>query len=251
MSRTENKLQVPNPAAWIGRVWDRMPAPGGEPSLKAWAQAFGLGHNDARVLDAVGCFVDMGKRTQAAMEALRGLPNSVRNSLLGWTSAFEEIVHQTTANGAWSNIRVRFTDVRREQLRQCEQWLDEQLWTQEETRAYLDSLIRDIDAMKEEALNADVEEDFRRFLLDVLEALRRAVAEYEIRGSQGVFTSLGEILSLRSHYPIPEDANETSRNLLQKTWSITKKVAVVGSTVAGLTKAYEVAHDVYGFLTGP
>lgn len=251
MPRNESKLHVPNPAAWIGRVWDRMPAPSSESSLKGWAHAFGLQDQDPRVFEAVGCFVDMGKKTQAAVAALRGLPDTVRKRLLGWTPAFEEIVHNTAANGAWSNIRTHFTAVRREQLTQCEAWLDEQMWTQEETRSYLDSLLRDIEKMKAEALNADVEEDFRRFLLDVFESLRRAVAEYEIRGSQGVFTSLGEVLSLRAHYPVPKDATETAQDLLQKTWAITKKVAIVGSTVAGLIKAGEIAQDVYGFLTGP
>jgi hypothetical protein len=244
------KLNVPNPAAWVGRIWDRMPASNGEASLRAWTRIFGLKDQDPRVLEAVGCFLDMANKTEEAVHALRGLPESVKNRMLGWTPAFNDIVLQTAANGAWSNIRLGFTDVRREQLQHCEEWLDQQMWTWQETRSYLDSLLGDIEAMKTNVECAELDEDFRGLLLDILEALRRAVAEYEIRGSKGVFSSLGEVLALRTRYVVSGELDEVKQGFLERTWALTKKVAAVGSTGVALAKAYQLGRDVFGLLAG-
>lgn len=252
MAPSSPKLQVPNPAAWLGSIWDRMPDSGNTgPALKAWTKAFALGDQDARVFEAVGCFLEMGNRTKTAVEALRGLPDSVKAHILGWTPALDEIVHNTAANGAWSNIRAHFNAVRREQLKQCEVWLDEQMLTGVETRSYLESLLRDIDAMRSEIQEADLEDDFRCLLMDILEALRRAVAEYEIRGSKGVFDSIGEIVSMAARYQPPDKSKDTAKNLTKKMWELVKKVASVGSTASGLTKTYLIAHEAYDRLIGP
>ncbi|TDR46548.1 hypothetical protein DFR29_10380 [Tahibacter aquaticus] len=63
------------------------------------------------------------------------------------------------------------------------------------TQSDLDGLIQSIDALRKEIASAtDLEADFKALLLDMVEALRRALSEYQIRGASGVDDALGEIM---------------------------------------------------------
>lgn len=252
MQVDSSKARVPNPAAWLGRIWDRMPAPSGIAALKAWQIAFALGDDDARVFEAVGCFVEMARRTEKAVRAIRGLPDALIDQMLGWTYALSEITHLTTANSAWSNVRARFTDVRRENLRMCENLLNQQMLTADESDDALQQLQDAVDAMQAEVKASQFDDAFRELLLDMLEALHRALAEYSIRGAKGVFASMGEVLSLLTRYQQDDTAvPEENRTMLRRVWDLTTKVASIASTIDGVRTIYTLGTGAFNLLSSP
>ena len=250
MQDKPSKANVPNPAAWLGRIWDRMPDSSNEAALKSWQHAFGLTDHDARVFEAVGCFVDMADRTEKAIRAIRGLPPSIIHQMLGWTAALSELTHLTAANSAWSNIRIRFTPVRRDQLLLCEKLLNEQMLTASESSEALEALLKTVNEMRAEVQSAEFDQDFRELLFDILESLHRALSEYEIRGAKGVFASMGEVLALLTRYQLDIETAE-SKTMMRRVWDLTTKVATVASTIDGVRTIYTLGSAGYSLLLGP
>lgn len=235
--------KVPNPAAWLGTVWDRMPPPSHAASLSEWARTFQLGPDDVRVLDGLQAFVFMAGRTQQAVSDLN-LPEKIKRAHLSWTSAFTEVMLQAVANGAWSNTRHRFTAVARSQLHTCELWLDEVCASSDDTSSELRQILEELDSLRASVQDADVEEDFKTLLLDIVESMRRAIAEYEIRGSVGVQQALGEVLghALRRMDLVARNAKG---DLLGRAGKVLRRIALVGGVVKGGAEIYLVLQQIF------
>jgi len=235
--------KVPNPAVWLGNIWDRMPPPSQATSLSEWARTFQLDPNDVRVFDGLQAFIFMAGRTQQAVSDLN-LPEKIKRAHLSWTSAFSEVMQQAVGNGAWSNSRHRFTAVARSQLQTCELWLDQICASSEETSGEFEQILEELDNLRASVQDADVEEDFKILLLDIIESMRRAISEYDIRGGVGVQQALGEILghALRRTDLVARNAKG---DLLARAGKVLKRVAFVGGVIKGGAEIYLILQKIF------
>lgn len=186
--------KVPNPATWLGRVWDSMPT-GQMACLRGLAQTFGLAPSDPRVFDALRAFIVMAARTSEAVRSL-SLSADMKAQMLDWETATRLVLPRMVSNSEWMHLRSEFTDVRRTNLRYCELQLAEYCASEVETKTEIDSLLASVAQLQEEIESAaELDSSFKSLLLDVVISLRRALAEYDLRGVQGVDDAIGEIFA--------------------------------------------------------
>jgi hypothetical protein len=188
--------KVPNPARWLLRVWDRLSPNLSQTALIGWAVTFGLEPNDPRVLSAIFAMMNIVERTKRASDLL-GLPQGIKTQIAPWSDAFDRVVQRAASGESWQHTRGQFTDVRREKLEMCANWLDHGgCASVDETDSEVRDLNSELASLQEAVRDADgLDHEFRELLLDILETLRRAIAEYNMRGMQGVEAALGEIFA--------------------------------------------------------
>jgi hypothetical protein len=139
-----------------------------------------------------------------------------------------------------------FTPDRRVHLDYCATELDFAIGT----TTTLDDIALQVSKIEEllVALQADnsVDEDFKQLVHDLLEALRRSLSEYSVRGQKGVIDSLGFIFGNLVRYRDRFDTPNKKKwgEQLREAISLAADVA----TVSGGT-ALTLAPAISGFLT--
>jgi len=228
--------KVPNPARWLLRIWDRLQASGEHAALAGWCVTLGLQPHDPRVFKALSAILDMTERTTIAVKSLN-LPAPVTEQMLSWRPAFNRIIQLAAANSAWRNTHALFTEGLKTSLTACAVWLDQVCASESDVRQEIVDLSTELDSLLDAVKSADVDEEFRVLLLDIIESLRRALAEYEIRGMEGVDANIGEILAtvLRGR----DAVKRGPKGLWSRVWTLIDRTSKLG----GLVRAGVLAVD--------
>lgn len=194
---------IANPAVWLLNIWDRLPRSGDilqRPTIAGWAKAFNLAHDDHRVLAALHSVYATVDQTLALVDRLN-TPNTKKIQLGRWQHAFKEASVDLHGGHPWGTAVKRFSPERRVHLDFCASELDIALGDNRKSLKDIEALTSNIEALLR-SLSSDegIEEDFRVLMMDLFEAVRRASAEYLIRGNQGVMESIAYIFAGLTRY---------------------------------------------------
>jgi len=224
--------KVPNPALWLLRLWDRMPSTSTARSMQVWPSVFGLRNGDTQILNAMLAMVAMADRTRDAVLA-SGLPDSMKSGMVEWRKAYDVVLPNVASNGTWDNTRSEFTIARRERLLYCAEWLDQVCAKPEETQTELDRIAAELQDLRAAIQEAEgIDDDFRALLLDAVECMRRAIAEYEVRGAAGIDAAFGEIFAQVLRRAKASDVKSPeAKGLVKRTLETAKSVASLNGLV--------------------
>ncbi|MGO4552399.1 hypothetical protein AB4059_15030 [Lysobacter sp. 2RAF19] len=240
---------VKNPASWLVTVWDRMPRDSSTihaPALVGWAATFGLKKHDISVFEALA---SVAANVDLAVELVRRLnaPEKKKEQLTTWQDAFRNGVSPAQSGNQWSNVLQYFTPDRKVHLDYCSTELDVAIPSSasigqvRDHASMIESLITSLEA------DDSIDAEFKHIVHDLLEALRRALAEYETRGQKGVLDSMGFIFATLLRYKDLFDTPGKQRwgAKLRQALSVAADVA----TVTGVT-ALTLNSTLGGFLPG-
>lgn len=187
---------IKDPARWLLNLWGRLPTPSAVPGnsiIAGWTKAFGLEPGDPRVFGGLRA-VDFTMRKAQERVLSVPFPERLRSRYLEWVKAFQQALSQTSAGAGWSDLYTAFSAERLLRLKDAVDWLDEYYTGDKATQEDLDELVQSLAELHGEISTADLDEEFKRLLLDMVEAMRRALAEYQVTGQSGVADAMGDIM---------------------------------------------------------
>lgn len=246
---SEPQLNIRNPANWLIDVWERFPRKGeviNQTVIAGWARTFGMTNSDPRVLESISSVYAAVEQTKLLVGKLNASEKK-RLQILRWHFAFNEAMVDLHNGSPWANALSRFTPERKAHLEHCATDLDDALGDAKSSKEDLQSLTTSIETLLSKlAVDESIDDEFRVLMADLFETLRRASAEYMIRGNKGVMDSLAYIFSnlLRYRDSFDTQAKKSWATELQNLLSTAAHVA----TVTGVN-ALSISGTVSGFLT--
>ncbi|MBN8738467.1 MAG: hypothetical protein J0H86_03090 [Xanthomonadaceae bacterium] len=193
----ESSVNIKNPARWLLNLWGRLPNPSSVPSdnvIAGWAKAFGLEPGDPRVFAGLRAVDFMMRKAQDQVSSMP-FPGNVGGRYLEWVKAFQHALSYTSTSTSWRDLYTGFSAARFMRLQDAADWLDVYRTEEVATQQELDELVRSMADLHGEISAADINEEFKRLLLDMVEAMRRALAEYQVSGQSGVADAMGDIMA--------------------------------------------------------
>lgn len=171
-----------------------------KPKRQAWTEALGAGDSSASAV--YHYLVLMQDELQETRRCLECIPNLNRELYLKWFPAIEKVLAPASISGNWQQDSRQITDAMLVSLAHCADKLAE-LHTEEPLEnEELDALKRDTEALFKKVSEGSLDPQLRNVILDLLEAIRRAIVEYRIRGARALEDALRQTLgAIVINYP--------------------------------------------------
>jgi hypothetical protein len=156
-----------------------------QPAKVVWARVLGVApDNPAALFRGLAQLTDV---TDELESAIKGRPDIDVKLFLGNLPAIRTAIGAMQLEAPWGNQHApKLTEAAVRDLLYCSNEL--QRFQPEEKIApeILDELRKEVDALFNDVLKADIDVELRKVLLTCLESFRRAIAEYRIRGAGGL-----------------------------------------------------------------
>lgn len=159
-------------------------------------------------------------------EQIRGVPEIDQSLYLKWVPKVELAFASQRLNGHFHDFIQHIDDATLHGLEFCAECLSRKCPERRANESQLKEIAKDVAELIEEVLASDLPEDLRKFLLEHLNDLNRALQEYRLFGFKPLERAYGAIISGGLVAPeIIEKAKSKPHG--QKFWAVFKKLSVV------------------------
>jgi hypothetical protein len=222
---------------------------GARPAREVWAHVFNLADsNRAEIFRALAQLSDLVEEVMASMSTI---PNVQTELYTQYLPAIHKAIGIMQLEGAWEAHLRLLSEVAVNNLLFCSERLRQVYPEQRLTPDVLSELSREVDSLADDVMKADIDPELRRVLLACLESFRRAIAEYRIRGVDGLrdaaAKTIGELLIVR------DKIDSKATTLARRFVDLVKKVQVVmevAKVYPPLADAIRFALEAFGIVSG-
>lgn len=196
----------------------------GEQIKTVWARTFNLEQADAiPIFRFLSHLMDLTDEVELRIKNIDDVNSDL---MLRYLDSVREGLSCTNLELPWGHCRQNLTDKALVDLEYCADAITRSYIENPLEESELKTIKDDIDGLFEDLKTSTLDRDLRLLLLDLTEELRRAVAEYEIRGASGLrralARSVGELILRWKTLEKEKDSSE-----MQKLISILKTIDVV------------------------
>lgn len=219
------------------------------PVKQVWANVFGLKADDTgSILFMVAELINLTKNTQEEIQKLEDINHSI---YLQPFKKIETAFAVANLETQWSSFKAHITQDTIVALQFCSDTLSRKIGETEIPKEELDALLKDIELLTSSVTQSVFTDDFKAFLIDNLENIRKAILTYRIRGANAlkkVFeSSIGSICLYQDQIK-EENKSKPEQKILSKFFSI---VSGLNTLVALALKTKELAGPIAKLLLGP
>jgi hypothetical protein len=211
-----------------------------ETARVAWSKALGLPpDNRLGIYQGLATLVELVNEVEQAVKAC---PGADAKLLLEKVPLIRKAIGIGQLDADWTSQRKFLSEVTVRDLLHCSNALQRVQPERKIADDTLSQLDKEAVELTEEVLNsADLDPELRTVLLVCLETFRRAIAEYRIRGAEGL-RSAAEATVGRLFF-VQEKAKATSkRNLIVRLWSLVRTAHSIASMAKDATPLAEAAY---------
>jgi hypothetical protein len=185
----------------------------GATARSVWAKVFGLREDD--VIGIYRNLVLLADLADQVEREILAIPEINHPRYLRWLSSVRGALKSTSLEGHWSEQLRLLTEGTIEQLAFCAEKLGE---TSTETvipDSELQEILAEIDALFTQVSDGSLDPELRMIILSLLETMRRAIAEYRIRGAESLREALARALGelLLNHPKVQEETKKKNPDL--------------------------------------
>ena len=242
-----------NPAARLLRILEEAAKrPDNEPILTVWGHVFKLGdQNPGPVFRYLVLLGDLADETAKLIKDVPDLQHDIYLRCI--PSVKQGLTHPNLGN-VWGNIRVHFSEKVLAELSFSAEVLSRHSSERPIAPDDLQEIKNAVDGLFEKVLNSSIDTELKEFLLDLLETIRQAVAEYRIRGAKGLTQSvelvLGRLLAFHKRNPGAITPGDDATSLLKDFWTIVEQLDRLTSVALKVKQVAETFTPLLPYLPG-
>lgn len=151
------------------------------PVKQVWAKEFGLSPDDTgSVLFMVAELIALIKNSQEAIQKIEDINHTI---YLKPFRNIEKAFAVSNLENNWSSFKNHITSDTIVGLQFCSDTLSRKIGESEIPQEQLDKLLVEVESLLVTLINSNYPEDFKVFLVDNLENIRKAILTYRIRGA--------------------------------------------------------------------
>ena len=199
---TDEPVEYDNPAHRLHRILAAAAAQtdGSLSTRQLWSSVF-----DVRPKDTFAIYqrlVALGDLADEVEEAVRAvLPPVSHDRLLSWRTNARTVM-TGSIDATWGNYRALLDNATLQSIGFCADRLDEESFNEQVIpETDLRGLASDVDELFNQVASGSLDPELQRVILRSLEEIRRAIAEYRIRGSAGLYEALARARGQARYHP--------------------------------------------------
>ena len=229
--------------------------PENKPTQEVWSETFCI-----QSADTAGIFRSLVALIESIDEIeklIRLIPGTNYDLYLECLPPIRKGVSYPHIGNAWQSVRIYFAPENLRGLQFCADLLAKHYPEASIPKADLDQISKLVDEQFSEVSNSTIDPKLRVILLDLLEAIRRCVAEYQIRGAKGIrqaITAALDTLTQNIRKKPATDYTKEDKVFVARFLTILSKVDTAASKAMTylplLQKLPEWAESVKAYLSG-
>lgn len=226
-----------NPAALLLRILQNMRAHTGDAStLNVLARA--VGQNPTDLVGLSRSIVSIAELNARAKQAIELHVFGEKDMYLSPTKQIDEILADLNLTAPWRHQSHKIDDALIMGLKYADHFLSNSAAASHRSDMVTASaLASSVEALIEDCLKADLDEDLRTFFADILERLRSGLTQFKIYGSAAFDRMLDEIVGAINRRRIQiDDQSEEAKSFIGRVFDTIGRVNDLVSTSDTLTK---------------
>lgn len=172
-----------NPAGRLHEILSQARNLPNQPTIEVWTKVLGAQPgNKTEIIGAISNLLELLDEVKDKISKLDGLNTQL---YLSRFPEIEAVVKATNYDAAWDNYKPHLNEAAMLNLAHCA----EALSRYDETpidEAELSELLKSVAELSEKVWVGDLDDTLKRVISDLLEAIRRSIREYRIRGANGL-----------------------------------------------------------------
>jgi hypothetical protein len=240
-------VEPDNPAGRLFIILSRARNVGASPDIRnvtQLARLFDIPNEDSEraTFEVMHRLTELKKLTDETIESLNKIETLDKEPFLRPFPHIEATISRILSNlaGKWITYHQEIVKIDFVALEFCAHRLSEYPTEQPIRQADFDEILRDVQDLFDEVNREGMPPDLRSFILDQVESIRRAIAEYRIRGVERLREEIGRIIgALYVNYSIVEaPENKPQISKLYAVWLRIKQTIEVVSTAQKLADPF-------------
>lgn len=215
-------VRVDNPAGRLHVMLSKVRTqPREKRTRDVWADLFGV--SPEAVHEIYRHLVLMQITLDEAREGLLRIPDLTQELYLLCFPNIQTAISPTNLDSQWVQYQKSLDDGTMRGLAFCSDTLGKYQAENLIEQATLDEITSDLDSLSEKVRASSLDDALKIVVLDLLEALRRAIAEYRIRGATALRQALeASVMAVFRNHSLFQDAAE--REEVGRFWQVLRKV---------------------------
>ena len=201
-----------NPAGRLHAILTQARNQGNVPTIEVWTKVFGAHTgNKTEIMRNMSKLMELLDEIKAKISKMEGINTEL---YLSRFPEIEAVVKATNYDAGWDGYKAHLNDAAMLNLAHCAEVLskyDENPVDGDE----LSELLKSVDELSEQVWKGNLDEKLKWVVTDLLEALRRSIREYRIRGAEGLRRDLafcvGMLVQNHALFKANEEKEEVSR----------------------------------------
>jgi hypothetical protein len=227
-------IKADNPAGRLYLILEEAKnASANTPTVQVWAKVFGFAPEDKiKLFSYIYLINELYRET---IEQINSISDINKELYLQHLPNIARVVGPTNLDTTWNSYVGSLSDVAMHSLAICSDTLSRLQMEQPIEQSSLDALRQEIEELAHTVENSDLDNIIKLVILDQLEAIRKAIWEYKLRGAKGLKEALDSSIMamVRNHELFKKEGTKDEVKRFAK--FITK----FDSMVSSATKAAE------------